>query len=74
MEITYKNWEKDTGLEELQAKIFNTNNPNQPQPVKAADILDRFEREKIDPKTVITADREIKVMKKQRKKHGKFIR
>jgi polyphosphate kinase 2 len=29
---------------------------------------------KIDPKTVITADREIKIMKKDRKKHGKFIR
>ncbi|NHZ84857.1 MAG: polyphosphate kinase 2, partial [Planctomycetia bacterium] len=29
---------------------------------------------KIDPKTVITAEREIKIMKKQRKKYGKFMR
>ncbi len=29
---------------------------------------------KIDPKTVITAEKEIKIMKKQRKKHGKFLR
>ena len=29
---------------------------------------------KLDPKTVINADREIKKMKKDRKKHGKFIR
>ena len=28
----------------------------------------------IDPKTVISAVREIKIMKKQRKKHGKFMR
>ena len=28
----------------------------------------------LDPKTVITADREIKLMKKDRKKYGKFIR
>jgi hypothetical protein len=29
---------------------------------------------KLDPETVITADREIKKMKKDRKKHGKFVR
>ncbi|MEE8341876.1 MAG: polyphosphate kinase 2, partial [Candidatus Neomarinimicrobiota bacterium] len=28
----------------------------------------------LDPKTVITAEKEIKIMKKQRKKHGKFLR
>ena len=29
---------------------------------------------KIDPKTVISAEREIKLMKRDRKKHGKFVR
>ena len=52
MNVTYKFWEKDSGFEEIQAKLFNENNPNQPQPVTAKDIADRFEREKIDPKTV----------------------
>jgi hypothetical protein len=52
MEITYKYWQKDAGLEESQAKIYNANNPNRPQAVSTKDVVDRFEREKIDPKTV----------------------
>jgi hypothetical protein len=55
MEITYKYYEKDAGFEELQAKIYNTNNPEQQQPVSAKDIVERFEKEKIDPKTVMYA-------------------
>lgn len=51
MKAVYRNWEPDQGLEELQAQIYNENNPN-PQPVTAQQIIERFEREKIDPKTV----------------------
>jgi len=50
--ITYKFWQKDAGLEELQAEVYNVNNPELQQPISAKDIVDRFEREKIDPKTV----------------------
>ncbi|MHA2362852.1 MAG: hypothetical protein ACXAC7_02765 [Candidatus Hodarchaeales archaeon] len=49
MNVTYRNWEPNQGLEELQAKIFNHNTE---QSVTAKDIIERFEREKIDPKTV----------------------
>lgn len=52
MKIKYKYWEKDGGFEEIQAKIYNKNNSENPNPVTAKDIIDRFEREKIDPKTV----------------------
>lgn len=54
MEITYRFWEKNQGLEEFQAKIYNHNNPG-PNPVTAQDIISRFEREKIDPRTVMYA-------------------
>ena len=52
LNTNYKYWESDSGLEELQAKIYNANNPDNPNPVTAKDIIERFEREKIDPKTV----------------------
>ena len=52
MEINYKYWKKDAGFEELQAEIYNANNPEQQQPVTAKDIATRFKNEKIDPKTV----------------------
>jgi hypothetical protein len=52
MEINYKYWEQDAGFEELQAEIYNANNPEQQQPVTAKDIATRFKNEKIDPKTV----------------------
>ncbi len=51
MEVIYRNWEPNQGLEELQAQIYNENNPA-PQPTTAQQIVERFEREKIDPKTV----------------------
>ncbi|MFX0015873.1 MAG: hypothetical protein ACFE98_14895 [Candidatus Hermodarchaeota archaeon] len=51
MKVVYRNWEPNQNLEELQAKIYNENNPR-PQPVTAQQITDRYEREKIDPKTV----------------------
>ena len=54
MKIVYKNWEPKKDLEELQAKIYNENNPR-PQPVTAQQIIERYEREKIDPKTVCYA-------------------
>ncbi len=52
MKIQYKYYEKNAGFEELQAQIYNANNPDSPQPVKAEEIVKRFENEKIDPKTV----------------------
>ncbi|MFW9905329.1 MAG: hypothetical protein ACFFFH_13395 [Candidatus Thorarchaeota archaeon] len=51
MKIVYQNWEPKKDLEELQAKIYNENNPSS-QPVTAQQIIERYEREKIDPKTV----------------------
>ena len=54
MGIKYQNWEPGKGLEESQAKIFNENNPGG-IPVAGKDIVARYEREKIDPKTVIYA-------------------
>ncbi|MFX1506557.1 MAG: hypothetical protein ACFFDC_10620 [Promethearchaeota archaeon] len=54
MKIVYQNWEPKKGLEELQAKIYNENNPSS-QPVAAQQIIERYEREKIDPKTVCYA-------------------
>lgn len=49
MDINYRTYEPNQGLEEYQAKIFNhANNRN----VTAKEIQERFEREKIDPKTV----------------------
>ncbi len=52
MKVEYKYWEKGTGFEEIQAKIYNENNPENQTPITAKDIIERFEREKIDPKTV----------------------
>lgn len=51
MKIIYKYWEQDKGYEEKQAKIYNENNPG-PQPVTSKQIIERYEREKIDPNTV----------------------
>lgn len=51
MKVVYRNWEPNKDLEEFQAKIYNENNPTN-QPVTAQQIIERFEREKIDPKTV----------------------
>ena len=49
MDVNYKIYEANKGLEEFQAKIFNqANNRN----VKAKEIQERFEDEKIDLKTV----------------------
>jgi hypothetical protein len=52
MDIEYKYWQPNSGLEEFQAKIYNENNPDNPNPVTAKDIIQRYENEKIDPKTV----------------------
>ncbi len=51
MKVVYRNWEPKKELEELQAKIYNENNPSS-QPVTAQQIIERYQREKIDPKTV----------------------
>ncbi|MHA1978495.1 MAG: hypothetical protein ACW98I_16445 [Candidatus Hodarchaeales archaeon] len=51
VKIQYLSYEKNAGLEELQAQIYNTNHPDSPT-VKAEEITKRFEKEKIDPKTV----------------------
>ncbi|MFX0124160.1 MAG: hypothetical protein ACFFAE_11030 [Candidatus Hodarchaeota archaeon] len=51
MKVDYRYWEPNKGLEELQAKIYNENNPSS-RPVTSQQIIERFEREKIDPKTV----------------------
>jgi hypothetical protein len=49
MEINYRYYEPNSGFEEIQATIFNqANNRN----VKAKEIQERFEREKIDHHTV----------------------
>lgn len=50
--IEFKNYTPDAGLEEIQAVIFNKANNRS---VTAQEIKERFEREKIDPKTVIYA-------------------
>jgi len=50
MEITYRNWVPNQGLEDAQAKIFNQANPG--RNVTGKEIQERFEQEKIDPKTV----------------------
>ncbi len=51
MNIRYQNWEPNKGLEEKQAEIYNKNNPG-PQPATAQQIIDRYNQEKIDPKTI----------------------
>lgn len=51
MKVEYKYWEDNKGFEEKQAKIYNENNPG-PQPVTAEQIIERYKREEIDPKTV----------------------
>lgn len=50
--LKYRFYEPNQGLEELQAKIFNENNPSGPQPATAEQIKQRFEEENIDPQTV----------------------
>lgn len=53
MNIIYRYWEPNQGLEEIQAKIYKDNNPDErPESVTAQLILARYEREKIDPRTV----------------------
>jgi hypothetical protein len=52
MEINYKNYEPNQGLEEIQAKLYSMNNNRE---VKGEDIQKRFEEEKIDPKSVLYA-------------------
>lgn len=52
MKVVYRFWEPSQGLEELQARIYNENNPDYPQPVTAQQIIERFERDKVDPKMV----------------------
>jgi hypothetical protein len=52
MKVNYQYWEPNQELEEKQAEIYNRNNPDNRQPVTAKDIIDRYERETIDPKTV----------------------
>ena len=49
MKLVYKNWEPNKGYEEDQAKIYNTNNNGS---TSGKDIVERYQREKIDPKTV----------------------
>ena len=52
MKVNYRYWEPNQGLEELQVKIYNESNPDLQQPVTAQQVIDRYEQEKIDPKTV----------------------
>ncbi|MHA1974995.1 MAG: hypothetical protein ACTSW1_18540 [Candidatus Hodarchaeales archaeon] len=52
MEVNYKYWQAGKGYEKEQAGIYKNNNPNIGFEVKATDIVSRYEREKIDPKTV----------------------
>ncbi|MHA2246969.1 MAG: hypothetical protein ACXADY_18645 [Candidatus Hodarchaeales archaeon] len=51
MKVNYRYWEPNQSLEELQVKIYNENNPDG-QPVTAQQVIDRYEQEKITPKTV----------------------
>ena len=49
MNVIYKFWEPNKGLEEHQATIYNKSTNNS---VTAQSIVDRLGREKIDQKTV----------------------
>jgi len=49
MNVNYRFYEPNKGLEEFQAKIFNQANN---RAVTAKEIRKRYEEEKIDPKTV----------------------
>ena len=49
MEINYRFWEPNKGLEDIQAKLFNHANDRN---VTGKDIQERYENENIDPKTV----------------------
>ncbi len=49
MNVNYRNYEPNKGLEEFQAMIFNQANK---RAVTAKEIQERYEKEKIDPKTV----------------------
>ncbi|MHA1510799.1 MAG: hypothetical protein ACTSRX_03670 [Promethearchaeota archaeon] len=52
MNIIYKNYAPNEGLEEIQGKLYSMNNN---RTVTGKEIKDRFEQEKIDPKSVIYA-------------------
>ncbi|MFW9996068.1 MAG: hypothetical protein ACFFD4_28770 [Candidatus Odinarchaeota archaeon] len=52
MEVIYRHYEPDQGLEEQQAKIFTESSGGT---ATADQIRERYEREKIDPKTVCYA-------------------
>ena len=52
MNITYKNYAPNEGLEEIQGKLYSMNNN---RTVTGKEIQERFEQEKIDPKSVIYA-------------------
>ncbi|MFX0185454.1 MAG: hypothetical protein ACFE95_20415 [Candidatus Hodarchaeota archaeon] len=52
MKVKYQYWKPKQGLEEKQAKVYNKNNPDNPQPVTAQQIIERYKLEAIDPKTV----------------------
>jgi hypothetical protein len=51
MKVNYQYWEQNKGFEEKQAKIYNEHNPG-PQPATEQQIIERYKREEIDPKTV----------------------
>jgi len=59
MNIIYRNYEPGKGLEEQQAELFTKSTGN---PATADQIRERYEREKIDPKTVIYAFSEDKML------------
>ncbi|QEE16933.1 hypothetical protein DSAG12_02764 [Promethearchaeum syntrophicum] len=52
MNIIYKNYAPNEGLEEIQGKLYSMNNN---RTVTGKEIQERFEQEKIDPKSVIYA-------------------
>ena len=52
MDIKYKNYAPDQGFEEIQGKLYSMNND---RTVTGDDIRERFENEKIDPKSVLYA-------------------
>lgn len=52
MDIIYKNYTPNEGLEEIQGNLYSMNND---RTVTGKEIQERFEQEKIDPKSVIYA-------------------
>ncbi len=51
-EYTYRNWEADKGLEDLQAEVFNEANQYKFVPANGDQIKQEYEQERIDPRTV----------------------